>query len=645
MCYELLVTQLITHNSNLIANKIMVGFFQKIGSLVLALAVAQGATAQGEIVVGDKFTSSYIQPLLLRDGTNSKTIDQIASAEHQWDFRQAETPFVNKGPDAANWWLLFRVKNNLPTRRTFIVQVNRKNFDLLQLWQRDTNGICQPLGLVGMNAPDQSNYFLTDGYYFGVTLPPHRVTEIYGLAYNRVGNLFFGLTLHTQQDFSLDLRQSVLTFGLFLGVMAVTVLFSLFLFLQFRDRIYLYYLLYILNILARQAHEFSTDFGLLPFVQRHATSVMLAATFGMFFRHFLRLWNLVPALDWAIKMYVRVIFVAAILVSGLTAFDALAPFGWAISVLNFTNLLFTVVALTAAVLFSGKSARAQITLLAYLPLGLAFLTVILRNMDLLPDFPWIRFSIMWAFVFEVMVYTIGFLLLYRSVETDKQVLTLQLEQEELEKQLAVATAEQRVKDRIARDLHDDVAASLSGIRILSQVAKTQFSEKSPEAAPILEQIARTAQSAVESIGDLIWAVKPSENYLNDLADRIREHAVKLLEAKDIDYRINIPRDLPVLDLNLETKRNLYLIFKEALNNALKYSQCTAVEIHLSLENGLLQMAISDNGVGFEPSQISGGNGLRNMVQRGADVGGEVSIDSAPGRGTSVNFALKIGKTR
>lgn len=617
----------------------------RIATLCLAFWAIWSLPLAGQrvVAVGPNFSEINIVPALLRDASRQWSIEEVSPPERRPEFFESSTPFLGYGSDPANWWFCFRAKNYTPTPKAMIIRLNRKNFDEFRLWQRDpTTGELLDLGAVGVLHPTTDGRFeMIDGYHFAVTLPPGETMEYFGRGYNRVGSMHLGLSLHTAEHFALMTRQNSIEFGLFLGVMLVTLLFTAFLLVQYGEPVYLFYLLYILNILLREAHEFSADFGLLPNVQRHATSVMVAATFGMFYRHFMQLWELAPLTDRLVKWYVWGVSVLAFVMVILTATDQSGVLRWISMAVNFTNLVFTVLALSVAAQFSRRSLRARVTLLTFFPVACAFVAILLRNMNVIGNHPWTHHAVMWGFVFEVVILTTVFAVWYRTVEGDRDMLQLNLRREKLEKLLAVQTAEQRVKDRIARDLHDDVAASMSGIRILSQVARSQFAEKSPEAAPILEQINRSAQSAVESIGDLIWAVKPSDDYLNDIADRIREYAAKMLEAAEIDYRLQIPRNLPTLKLDIESKRNIYLIFKEAINNALKYSRCTLIEISLGLENQRLVLKVADNGHGFDHTTTRSGNGLGNMAKRARDIGGDLLIATAPGMGTTIGLSVPV----
>jgi signal transduction histidine kinase len=161
---------------------------------------------------------------------------------------------------------------------------------------------------------------------------------------------------------------------------------------------------------------------------------------------------------------------------------------------------------------------------------------------------------------------------------------------------------------------------------------------------LLEQISKSAQSTLESISDLIWAVKPHPDYLNDMADRMREYAQKFLDARDIDYQLNIPRNLPVMEMDIEARRNAYLIFKEAINNAMKHSECTRMDISLLADAEKMTLLVGDNGIGFEVAEkLSTGVGLGSMHKRAHEIGGELKITSAPGLGTKISFSLPVNR--
>jgi signal transduction histidine kinase len=397
-------------------------------------------------------------------------------------------------------------------------------------------------------------------------------------------------------------------------------------------------------VLLREAYNHSAVVNLFPVMQRHSISFLMVATYGMFYRYFIRLWDINKLLDNITKWYLAVMFLLVGIFTILVSYEQ-GPILKLVFNTVMISILF-ITALSAWVVISNfnKNPRARVVAIAFLPLAAAFILNLLRNINVIQNYPFIQYAVMWGFIVEVLIFTVAFIRWHAVVESDRNMLTLKLEMEQKEKQIAVQAAEQRVKDRIARDLHDDIAASMSGIRILSRVAHQQFATQIPEAGPILEQISKSAQSTVESISDLIWSVKPHPDFLNDMADRLREYAGKVLESQDIEYQINIPRNLPVLDLDVEVRRNIYLLIKEAINNAVKHSQCTQLNIKLTATKSVINMLVEDNGVGFDPKaqmEKGVGLGLSNMGKRAREIGATFKINAAPGKGTAISFVLEL----
>jgi signal transduction histidine kinase len=597
------------------------------------------ALAQHDITLHPGFDWTKITPNVLRDSAALLPRDSVLAGKYDHQFYSAGSPFLSYGKNPIHWWLQYTVNNPGDQVQDMVMRINRKNFDSVNLYVREPDGQIRYYGAVGAAWHADPRYRLTDGFHYALKLPPG-ISQVYAQVSNKASAMHLVLSLRTPENFASQIRWKGLLFGVFTGVMALSLCFTFLLYYTTRDKIYLLYFAYVVNILLREAYNFSMDFGFFPAFQRYATSVFIAITFGLFFRKFIRLDVLNPMLDRIVKGYMVFVSVAILLILtvALTGHEEwLKPINM---VGTTTNLIFTFVAIYISLRYYRTSVRAKILTMAYLPLGVAFVAILLRNIGIVPNYPVIQNAVLWGFLSEVLIFTIGFAYYHQSVETEKKILTYQLAIEDQKQELAV----QRLKDRIARDLHDDVAASMSGIRILSEVAESQVKEKAPESGALLAQITQNAQQTLDSISDLIWAVKPSHDYLNDLADRIRHQAGQVLQAKGIDYEIIIPRDLPLLALDAEKRRNAFLIFKEALNNVVKYSQCTKVKILLSYDQSVMQLIVQDDGRGFDLNTVEQGNGLVNMYRRAVDMGGEISIKSAPGAGTTVEMSLRVASS-
>jgi signal transduction histidine kinase len=605
-------------------------------SLLPSLAFAQEMT-----VLTPGFSRALVTPKLLRDSAHVLTFDSVRSEAVAAQFVPATSPYLSFGADASTWWLNFAVKNELPNHKTLILWLNRKNFDAFSLLQQKPDGTFQTYDDVGAAFYDDDRFALSNGYYIAVLMQPGE-NKFWAKASNEVGSMYLGLSLHSPDHFALKSRQNVLLFGLFLGTMLVSILFALQLYYMYRDPMYLFYLAYVAVVLLREAYNHSAVINLFPVMQRHGISFLMVATYGLFYRYFIRLWELDKWLDRVTKYYLAAMFVLTGVFGVLVKYEHGPLMQVIFTAAMLSILVITIISVVVIVRNFRTNIRARIVVFAFLPLAAAFILNLLRNINVIPNFPFIQYAVMWGFILEAGIFAVAFIRWHGFVDSDRSVLQLKLSMEQQEKLLAVQAAEQKVKDRIARDLHDDIAASMSGIRILSKVAHQQFADKVPDAAPLLEQISKSAQSTLESISDLIWAVKPHPDYLNDMADRMREYAQKFLDARDIDYQLNIPRNLPVMEMDIESRRNVYLIFKEAINNAMKHSECTRMDISLLADSERMTLLVADNGIGFEVAEkINAGVGLGSMQKRTADIGGELKITSTPGHGTKVAFSLPV----
>ncbi len=197
--------------------------------------------------------------------------------------------------------------------------------------------------------------------------------------------------------------------------------------------------------------------------------------------------------------------------------------------------------------------------------------------------------------------------------------------------------ELELRNRIAADLHDEVGSSLSSIYMLSQMAgKTQFDST----GELLEKVKTNAKETMERMGDIVWMIKPTENEGEGLKYRMERFVHEICNAQNITCTF-LADDLIEVKLNMMQKKNVYLIFKEAVNNAVKYSETKKLEIKIKQQDMQLEMEIKDFGKGFHEKTVLKGNGLDNMKNRATEMNGNLKFDSSPEMGTTVQLSFPI----
>jgi ligand-binding sensor domain-containing protein/signal transduction histidine kinase len=217
--------------------------------------------------------------------------------------------------------------------------------------------------------------------------------------------------------------------------------------------------------------------------------------------------------------------------------------------------------------------------------------------------------------------------------------------ERLERQRAI----ERERTRIAKDIHDDLGASLTRITMLSQSVRADLDHSG--AATDVDRIFDTAREMTRAMDEIVWAVNPQHDTLDSLATYLGRFAQGFLASVHVRCRLDVPMQLPSWPLTAEVRHNLFLAFKEALNNAVKHSKTTEVQISMTIDPHGFTLCLEDKGCGFEAQQWSNGgvdplrpgsgNGLANMRQRLAEIGGHCEIKSAVGNGTVVEFVVPV----
>jgi ligand-binding sensor domain-containing protein/signal transduction histidine kinase len=197
--------------------------------------------------------------------------------------------------------------------------------------------------------------------------------------------------------------------------------------------------------------------------------------------------------------------------------------------------------------------------------------------------------------------------------------------------------EEQIRSKVARDLHDDMGSSLSSINIMSKIA---LEKNEPLISNnYLKVIRENAALMQESLSDIVWAINPQNDTMEKVLVRMKEFAAELCEPLNIQYDFIEEGDLSIVKLDINTRKDFYLIFKESINNAVKYSECNRITVHMRYQLSGLVLRINDDGKGFDLNVKRSGNGLKNMKHRADTIHGQLKIESEFGSGTQISLML------
>ncbi len=210
---------------------------------------------------------------------------------------------------------------------------------------------------------------------------------------------------------------------------------------------------------------------------------------------------------------------------------------------------------------------------------------------------------------------------------------------------------ERIRARIAADLHDDIGSGLTRIALMTEVMQRQVQAlgrmEKPDTTLLWEigasmlRVGSISRELVEGMSDVVWSIDPRNDSLEKLIDRVRVYALDVCESKDIDFRLEKPDELGRYPTSSDISRCALLVSKEAINNAARHSGASSISMRVSFIDRQLRIVIEDNGKGFEMDELSRINGLTNMRSRVEKAGGAFSVDSAKGAGSRIGAAIPL----
>ncbi|MCB0700462.1 MAG: hypothetical protein KDC11_11460 [Chitinophagaceae bacterium] len=206
---------------------------------------------------------------------------------------------------------------------------------------------------------------------------------------------------------------------------------------------------------------------------------------------------------------------------------------------------------------------------------------------------------------------------------------------------------ERTRNSIAQDLHDEVGSTLSSVSLYVAVAQKGKETLPPKTATLLDKISKSTIKMMEGMNDIVWATKADNDTFEQVTNRMRAFAVNVTEAKGVSLKFDVEKGLERVKVDMKQRKNIYMLFKEVVNNAIKHSECKNLSVTLNLTGKKLDISIIDDGKGFDMGLVNnnidnmGRNGIKGMKERASSIGAKLEIDSVVGQGTKVSLSLYL----
>lgn len=425
----------------------------------------------------------------------------------------------------------------------------------------------------------------------------------------------------------------------FLGMMMLQIVFVTYQFILFQRKEFFYYLLYTFLVAIFILFKSFPQYNPLPFLVTKqepftpARSVLLIA-YAMYYRfgrhftetvfRFKRLNNQLKFVEWVFLAFAAVDI--TLLLFGVP-FDTLEPVSQKIYLAAMPFSLYAIgYLITRRLPLTSIYVIGSGLLLVFASIG--FVDRIFISQRSHPEsyyLIYVELGIVCEFLF------LNYGLIYKTKMLQKEKMRLEVDQQ-------VKLYQQRM--RISSDLHDEIGATLSGIALYSQLTKTQMeAQKTEEVEKSLDRMQQSATEMVHKLSDIVWAVNPAKDSLQELWQKLDDYAREVASTKGMKVSNEFLLTIPEIRLSMEKRRNIYLLLKESINNAVKYSDGTLLQLKVENCMGQLTFTVSDNGKGFDP-ESKRGNGLLFMNHRAKEMDARLLIQTEINAGTTVQLVVK-----
>lgn len=537
---------------------------------------------------------------------------------------------VNSGFSKSKIWYRIHIENQ--AKKRWIMSISGTIIDEIELFEVFDNGKIKKR-VTGDKYPFSEREINSPTFAFYLDFKPIESRTLY-ISVKSNETKSFKLFIRSEPYYFYKLNIYLYSLMFYFGMLLMMVIYNLLLYFSIRDITYLYYVFYIASFSMMQFAVFGLGNQFIWgenmwFGNRSTTFFAGICTvfISLFSYKYLNIKMLFPKLKFAFYYLI----ICGFLITFVNLIKPTLESNYLAAVVSIPNI-FLLFLIGLKVLLNGYK-PARYYMLAWGILFFSILIFLLNTIFGLTANTYLSLILPVGGLIEVILLSFALGKKIQTTEKDKT-----NAQKEVVKQLK---ANELVRSRIARDLHDDLGSTLSSIHILSEFAKNE-SKNNPEKLPsLLNKISLSTQKIQENLQDIVWTAQNKDDRIDNLLVRMRLFGGEILESKNIDYQIVIDKNINKTKLNSDLQYDVFMIYKEAVNNIVKYSEAKFVNIYFGVENEILFLNISDNGLGFDISSEKTGNGLKNIKHRAENISGTLSLKSKIGEGTQIILKLPV----
>jgi len=551
---------------------------------------------------------------------------------------------LNLGIAKDNYWVTFKVINPSSLEKEFIINLENPRLNDISVYIKDSQRLIHEYRL-GDYFPFSTRMIYQNYFAIPINFNDAATQTVFLFIRHKGNTLQVPIKLLNNNSFYKSLENNYIITGITTGVLLLTFLFAVFFFIQSKSRMFGVYALYALFLWAWLWNTEGYGFQFIyPTHPEWATrigpglSVLVLVFFIACCLQFCksfdvksRLRKVLNALMYMLAIWGMLPFLLFIEISNSNMRLFLS--------VHFTLEILSVLLLISYLLWVAITKNKIVWFyFAAVIISMLFSAILVAKHSGWLDLP-VSSGIFMGMgsIIEMIVMTAGITLQFYTYKKEKEALLISYLQQQKDINQQILMTEEAERKRIARELHDDIGAGLTRITLMSDAAKNKLNVSAKE----IEEIALTCRRLVGNMGEIVWSLNPENNSLEALIAYLREELHKLLEYSGIEYSIHLPESGSGILLSNEQRRNILLVTKEVVHNAVKYSHATNIAVHSKILLNNLNVLVKDDGHGFDETMVRKGNGLRNIRQRIQELGGTISINSEAVKGTTVEFNVKI----